>query len=247
MISADMYFEEAKKAIDKLKTTQIDKIGEAGKVLAESILNGGVVHIFGTGHSRAFAMEMAGRAGGLIPMHAIMMDKLAFKGGVTEEELRSPEFERKPEVAHRLWDLYSIDERDSFIIISNSGRNGAIVEFASMVKKKKMPLIVITSMEHSTRTTSRHPSGKRLYELGDIVIDNCGPEGDALIPVPGLPMKACSISSITGAFIAQGLTAEIVKNYTEKGLIPPLYISANIDGGDEHNNKLKKEYVGRIE
>ena len=247
MINADIYFEEAGKVIAELKTTQIDKIREAGKVLAESILNGGVVHIFGTGHSKVFSMEMSGRAGGLIPMHAIMMDKLVFEGGVTEEELRSPEFERDPEVAHRLWGLYSIDERDAFIVISNSGRNGAIVEFASMVKERKMPLIVITSMEHSSRTTSRHPSGKKLYEFGDIVIDNYGPEGDSLIPVEGLPMKACSISSITGAFIAQGLTAEIVKNYIEKGRVPPLYISSNIDGGDAHNNKLKKEYAGRIE
>lgn len=246
MINSELFFQEAVKVVDKLRLSQMERIKEAGNLLAENLLGGGVVHIFGTGHSKAFSMELCHRAGGVIPMHRITLDDLALRGVVSSNDLANPELERDLNIAHKLWDLYRIEEKDAFIIASNSGRNGAIVEFARMVKERNMPLVVVTSMEHTTATTSRHPSGKKLYEFGDIVIDNCGPEGDALLEVEGLPMKGCSISSITGAFIAQGLTAEIIRNYKEKGVTPPVLISSNIDGGDEHNLRLKKLYEGRI-
>ncbi|MTI47121.1 sugar isomerase domain-containing protein [Sporosalibacterium faouarense] len=245
-INAEVFFKEAYKILDELKETQMEKIKEASYILTESISRDGVIHIFGSGHSKAFAMELVYRAGGLVPMHRVTLDDLALKGDLSAEDLLDPQIERDPENAHKLWNLYEIHPQDAFIIVSNSGRNGTIVEFASMVKEKNMPLIVVTSIAHSKDTVSRHNSGKKLYELGDVVIDNCGPKGDALIPVEGLRMKACSISSITGAFIAQGLTAETINNFKEKGVTPPVFISANVDGGDQHNDALRAKYEGRI-
>lgn len=246
MVNSKLFFKEAYKIIDKLEHTQMDNIIAAGKLLTDCIKNNGVIHIFGSGHSKAFAMEMVYRAGGLVPTHRISLDDLALKGLISGDDLSAPEIERDPENAHKLWSLYNIEPQDAFIIVSNSGRNGTIVEFASMVKEKNMPLIVVTSMEHTKSASSRHKSGKNLYELGDIVIDNCGPTGDALLQVEGLSMKACSISSITGAFIAQGLTAEIIGNLKESGITPPVFISANVDNGDDHNNALRAKYEGRI-
>ena len=115
-----------------------------------------------------------------------------------------------------------------------------------MVKERNMPLIVVTSMKHTKSVSSRHESGKNLYEFGDVVIDNCGPIGDALLQVESLLMKVCSISSIAGAFIAQGLTAEIIGNLKESGITTPVFISANVDNGDDYNNALRAKYEGRI-
>lgn len=246
MINAEVFFKNAFEVLDKVKNTQLEKIKEASAILADAIANDGVVHIFGTGHSKAFAMELANRAGGLVPMHRVTLDDLSLRGILPSEDLLDPQIERDPTNAHKLWELYDIRPQDAFIIVSNSGRNGTIVEFASMVKDKKMPLIVVTSLEHSQSTTSRHSSGKMLYEFGDVIIDNCGPEGDALIPVEGLSMKACSISSVTGACIAQGITAEIINILKGKGIVPPVLISANVDGGDKHNDDLRAKYEGRI-
>ncbi|WP_432666974.1 SIS domain-containing protein [Wukongibacter baidiensis] len=246
MIDSRNFFKEAEKSIEKLKATQVENIEKAAKMLTERMLNNGVVHIFGTGHSKCFAMELVNRAGGLVPMNKIVLDDLALKGIIPSVDLKDPSFERNPNNARKLWELYNIQKNDAFIIVSNSGRNGSIVEFASIVKEKAMPLIVVTSMEHTRSIDSRHPSGKKLYELGDVVIDNCGPVGDALMPVADMKIKACSISSITGAFIAQALTAEIVKGYLEKGETPPILISYNVDNADEHNDKLLKKYEGRI-
>lgn len=246
MIDSKVFFTETEKILENLKDKQMDNIDKAAKLLTERMLNNGVVHIFGTGHSKCFAMELSNRAGGLVPMHRITLDDLALNGVIKGVDLKDPTLERRPEIAHKLWDMYQIEKEDAFIIVSNSGRNGSIVEFASMVKEKGMPLVVVTSMKHTKSVDSRHPSGKNLYEFGDVVIDNCGPKGDSLIPIDGIDMKACSISSITGGFIAQAITAEIIKGYLEKGLTPPILISFNVDGSDEHNENLFKKYEGRI-
>ncbi|MTI65523.1 MAG: SIS domain-containing protein [Firmicutes bacterium] len=246
MINSNAFFKNVEKNIEKLKYTQKDNIIEAAKILTDRLLDDGVVHIFGTGHSKCFAMEMCNRAGGLVPMHRITLDDLALKGIIKGVDLKDPTLERRTDVAYKLWNLYKIQKNDAFIIVSNSGRNGSIVEFASIVKERKMPLIVVTSLKHTESVDSRHPSGKKLYQYGDVVIDNCGPKGDALIPLEGIDIKACSVSSITGGFIAQALTAEIIKGYLDKNINPPILISFNVDGADEHNQKLLKKYEGRI-
>lgn len=246
MIDGNKFFDEAMESIEKLRNTQMENIMKSSKILTKRMLKGGVVHIFGTGHSKCFGMEMCKRAGGLVPMNRITLDDLALNGIIESVDLKDPTLERNPDIAHRLWELYKIEEKDAFVIVSNSGRNGSIVEFASLVKEKGMPLIVVTSLEHTKSVESRHPSGKKLYEFADVVINNCGPKGDALIPINDMNIKGCSISSITGGFIAQALTAEIIKEYIEKGLEPPILISFNVDGSDKHNENLFKKYEGRI-
>jgi uncharacterized phosphosugar-binding protein len=92
---------------------------------------------------------------------------------------------------------------------------------------------------------SRHPSGKKLYEYADIVIDNCGPFGDTLLELPG-GGKACSISSLSGVLIEQMLTAETIRNLIARGIDPPVFISANVPGGIEQGETLRRRYEGRI-
>jgi len=244
-LSAPLLFQEAQAAVAKLQTTQMEQIRKAGELLAGAIQNDGVIHVFGTGHSRAFAMEMSNRAGGLVPCNAIDTEILFLRQVLPATMWHSPELERDPETAHKLLAQYDIRPADAFIIVSNSGRNGSTVELAMQVKKHGHPLIVVTSMAHTTQVTSRHPGGKKLYELADIAIDNCGPFGDAAIPLDGHDYSVCAVSSITGALIAQGLTAEIIGCLQRAGAEVPVLISANVDGGDAHNDRLRAKYAGR--
>jgi uncharacterized phosphosugar-binding protein len=244
-VSATDFFAAARDAIARVEATQIPAIQRASAVLAERMRSGGVVQVFGSGHSKAFSMEMSGRAGGLVPTHAMYLSDLALTGRFAAEEMRDPSFERRPEVARELVGLYDIRPGDAFIIVSNSGRNGVTVEMALIAAEMRLPVVVVTSVAHTSAVTSRHPSGKRLIDLGDVVIDNCAPLGDAVLDT-GYGTKVCAVSSVTGAMIAQALTAEIAADYQRHGAEPPVMISANVDGADDHNARLRAPYGSRI-
>jgi len=106
-------------------------------------------------------------------------------------------------------------------------------------------LIAITSVEHTERVSPRHPSGKRLADIADVVLDNGAPYGDTLLPLPGGGTVG-AISSITSALLGQLVMVEVVRQLQAAGEVPPIYLSANVPGGDEHNHTLESRYAGRI-
>ncbi|MFC9694809.1 SIS domain-containing protein [Kribbella sp. NPDC056951] len=227
-------------------TEQIDgPIQQAAELFVTSLRANGVIQAFGSGHSEALAMEIAGRAGGLIATNRIALRDLVLLGGEPAELLRSAELERDPSYSRKLYELSAAREGDVFVIASNSGVNGSIVELANVVKENGHPLIAITSLQHTAGVDSRHPSGKKLIDFADVVLDNQAPYGDSVLDLPG-GGKVCAVSSITAALIAQMLVAEVLRRLTAAGETPPVYLSANIPGGDEHNNALEAQYAGRI-
>ena len=246
-INMDLFYEEMLKVVDVLEGKEMDNIRKASEVCAETIAQGGVVHVFGSGHSVGFGMELAGRPGSLVPFHTIVTSDFVLHGKVSLAEFKDPDniFERRADIADRLYDLYDIRPQDSFIIISNSGINGVVIDFAIKAKQEGHKVIVVTSWQHTSAEASRHPSGKKLYEMGDVVIDNCGPQGDALIET-GKIEKICSISSITGAFIAQSITTETCRLLSERGVELPLLLSEDSEENRKHNAELRQKYAGRI-
>lgn len=242
-IGTETIFEAIKGIVSQVEKSQTGNMKTAGSRLADSLLEGGIIHVFGAGHSRAFGMEMCGRAGGLAPMKLIGLEDVA--AASVGQGLNLVELERDPNTAHRLMELHDMRPEDALIIVSNSGRNGSSVELALECKRRGIPVVAVTSMAHSGQTDSRHPSGKKLYEIADVVIDNCCPYGDVLLDIPQLQEKTGSASSVVGAMIAQSLTAEIIGRFIQAERTPPVYISANVDGGDEHNRKIVQAYAHR--
>ncbi|WP_423065574.1 sugar isomerase domain-containing protein [Devosia sp. CN2-171] len=233
-------------------TTRIQRLGtEKGPIEAaitavtDAVAAGGVVQAFGTGHSEAFAMEIAGRAGGLIAANRIPLRALVLRGGKTISDLGGAALERDPDVAENLLSLYDIQPNDIFMIASNSGVNGSIVGLALAAKARGHKVIAVTSFDHTLKVTPKHPSGKRLMEVADIAIDNLAPFGDSTLKLEG-GFGVGAVSSITAAFIAQRITIGVAEELLRRGKTPPLYISANIPGGDEHNRALEDLYGERI-
>jgi uncharacterized phosphosugar-binding protein len=159
--------------------------------------------------------------------------------------LQGATLERDESVVDELYGLYSFEPADVFVIASNSGVNGSIVGLALRAKADGHPVIAVTSLEHTNAVTPKHNSGKRLAEVADVVIDNRAPFGDTTIGL-GDGLSAGAVSSITSAYIAQLLTLGAAQRLRDAGEAPPLYISANIPGGDTHNDALKAQYGDRI-
>ncbi|MGC5334283.1 sugar isomerase domain-containing protein [Micromonospora sp. DT62] len=243
-VKAEDFLAVVTATMHRVAESQREAVGRAADLIAEAVRADGVVHAFGTGHSEALAMEIAGRAGGLVPTNRIALRDLVLRGGAPADVL-GPLLERDPSVAHRLYELAPVSPRDVFVLASNSGVNGAMVEFASLVREKGHGLVAITSAQHSGQMASRHPSGRKLADFADVVLDNGAPYGDATLPLPGGGAVG-AVSSITAALLAQQITVEVVARLLAAGERPPVYLSANIAGGDEHNNALEARYAGRI-
>lgn len=238
-------------AFDAVVETQQPAIAAAAALVVASLRAGGVVQVFGTGHSRSFAMEIAGRAGGLVPANRISITDLVFYGDLTPAAVLDPHLERDPSLAASLLAVHDIRPADVFLICSNSGGNGSTVELARLVKEHGHPLVAVTSMDHTSKITSRHPSGLRLFELADVVIDNRGVFGDAELPLPAGPDgeergAVLATSTVTSALIAQLLVTEVCGLLLEAGEEVPVLISANIPGGDAHNDRLRERYGSRV-
>ena len=215
-------------------------------LIARSLDAGGIVQAFGTGHSQAFAMEIAGRAGGLIPTNSIALRDLVYFGGRDVSVLSDgASLEREPGIVDELWETVRPHREDVFVIASNSGVNGSVVGIALKAKEHGHAVIAVTSLDHTTRVTPKHPSGARLSEVADVVIDNLAPYGDSTLTLDG-GVRVGAVSSITAAFIAQLLTLGVAERIAASGAVPPIYLSANIPDGDEHNHRLESTYGDRL-
>ncbi|MEV4287239.1 SIS domain-containing protein [Nonomuraea bangladeshensis] len=238
------YVNEVLELARRVADSQAEPVRRAAALLVAALRAGGVVQAFGSGHSEAIAMEIAGRAGGLVPSNRLSPRDLVLYGGHPPGVL-TPELERDPAVAHEIYALAPVSPEDVFVLISSSGINGAVVELARLVKDRGHPLIALTSVAHSTGMTSRHPSGAKLMDLADVVLDNGAPYGDAILDLPGGGSYG-AVSTITSALLAQLVVAEAVDELVALGETPPVYLSVNVTGGDEHNKALESRYQGRI-
>ncbi|MFI6389375.1 sugar isomerase domain-containing protein [Nonomuraea sp. NPDC050540] len=223
---------------------QEHQVRQAARLIVTSLRGGGVVNAFGSGHSEAIAMEIAGRAGGLVPSNRLSPRDLVLYGGQPVSVLTS-ELERDPKIAQQIYDLAPVEPQDVFVLISSSGVNGTVVELARIVKERGHTLIALTSVEHSGAMPSRHPSGRKLLDLADVVLDNGSPYGDAILELPGGGTYG-AVSTVTSALLAQMVVTTAVEELVALGETPPVYLSVNVTGGDEHNKALESRYAGRI-
>ena len=228
--------------LDKLEQTQEQAIDAVAKVCADAIQAGGLLYFFGTGHAHMLCEEPFYRAGGMACVSPILEpSQMLHQGGA-----KSSALERLPELGSTVVAESGVGEKDVLFLISNSGRNSVPIDGALEGKKRGATTVAITSMTHSSAVTSRHPSGKRLFEVCDYVLDNCGVYGDACIELPGLTQAISPTSTVLGAALIHLLMTETVRLLLERGVMPPVFASANTDEGDKANKAVIAEYKKRI-
>lgn len=233
----EQYYEETVRILDKAVKTQASTIQEAAEKLAASLAAGQVCHVFGSGHSAMIAREVFGRAGGLVPVNQIQDP---------DEGLA----ERVEGYGTALFDAYrrayGFEAGEVLIVISNSGINPAPIEIAQAGSEAGGIVVSITNVAQSRASQSRHSSGKRLFEVSDIVIDNGCVAGDAAVYVEKLGERVGPTSTLAGAMLINLLMVATVEKMIVAGQRPPVLRSQNLPGTDEWNEKLKERYRGRI-
>jgi len=231
------YVNKLRALIDEVLSSEATKIESLAKKIAASLVNGGVLHVFGSGHSAMIAKEVVHRAGGLMPINLIpdpaegMAERVEGYGSV---------------LIQRYYEKYGFQEGEVLIVVSTSGRNPLPIEIALGAKAKGVFTIAITSVEYSRAFPSRHSSGKHLFEVVDSVIDNHVPVGDAVVEIPGIEQKVGPVSTIIGALVMNMIIVRTTEEILALGSMPPILLSQNLDGADEHNRALQRKYRHRL-
>lgn len=242
MSKAIEYLENLQRIFARVMTEQLDNIENAARAVADTLENSGRIHTFGTGHSHMLAEELFYRAGGLVNVNPILETSLMLH----ESASKSTELERLEGYGEILFEHHSIKNNDILFLFSNSGRNGVAIDLGIIARERGIKTVVITNMEHTMQGASRHSSGKKLYELGDIVIDNCGCHGDASVRIEEINRSVAPTSTAVGAAVLNAIEARAVELMLVDGYTPEVFSSSNVDGGDEINNAFVAKYKKEI-
>lgn len=236
----DDYLKAAQAQLAAVANTQRAAMDRAADWVGETLMNDRFLYAFGSGHSHALSEEVFYRAGGLARVIPILDGNLM----VHISASASTDWERKEGYAKQVLARYPMTTGDLLFIISNSGRNSVPVEMALEAKSRGARVIAISSAEYVAKVTSRHSSGKKLTDIADLIIDNCGPAGDAVVSVEGLPQRIGPTSTISSAFILHAISVEAAARVVAAGGKPEVWGSANSDS--TNNDAIMSRYKGKI-
>jgi uncharacterized phosphosugar-binding protein len=235
------FLSRATRGLEELGRREAKHLAQGSAWMADAIEAGGLVRVFGTGHSRLLVEEVFFRAGGLAPVDAILEDGVSGYHDVAKSEF-TERLEGYGEliVAHR-----RLAPPDLLIVVSQSGRNAVPIEVAQGGRERGVRTIGITSLAHAAAQPSRHSSGLHLHEVVDLAIDNGSPAGDCAVTLPnGVP--AGPLSTVLGAAIVQMLVIGAADELLARGIEPPVFRSGNVDGGRDVSQALLDRYWDRI-
>lgn len=242
-MSAQAYFTEALAALEQVAQSQATPIIAAADRLVEAITGGKSIYAFGASHSFMVVEEMVYRTGGLMLINPIYPHGMNL---FVRPMTATSRLERIPGLGAELLASAPVQAGDVLMIASTSGRNAVVIDMAIAARERGLHTIGITALAYTRGVASRHPSGKKLADLCDLVIDNGAPYGDAAVSVPGFPQKTGPLSSLTAIAVVNAIVAETVAKLVARGITPPVFMSANLDGGDAFNAKLLQENRHRI-
>ena len=233
---ADLYHERAGRLLENARSLNAPVIARLAPVIGQSIARGGVVHTFGSGHSELISREIIGRAGGLVCVTGIIDPT----GGFIEN---LPGYGER--LAERYDRQYQMIAGETVIVISNSGKNASPIDVALYAKARGLTVAALTCLSMSRAAASQHPSGKRLFEVADHVLDNGGVPGDAIVEVAD-GISAGPTSTLIGCSVLNWLMLEVVEWLRSNGHPLPVLRSQNLPGSVEHNRELALRYKGRL-
>lgn len=238
------YLEEAIALLTRIKDEEIRAIDQAAEIIADAIQNGNNLFAFGCTHSSLPIQDLVYRAGGLMLVNPI------FAPGIASLDIKpttmSSAIEQMEGYARVILDNSPAQAGDVLIVVSVSGRNAVPVELAQLAHERGLKVIGVTSREYSQAVSSRHPSGKKMHDFADIVLDNKAPKGDAVLASDKVPQKFTPVSGVTSTALLHALVAAAIQQLIERDIVPPVFLAANVDGGAEYNARLLKQYRDHI-
>jgi uncharacterized phosphosugar-binding protein len=235
------YLLEVERLVREATDRNATAVSKSAELMASAIADGRVLYVFGASHAGILTQDLFYRAGGLVPIEPIMPAGLM----LNERPItRTSHLERLPGFAEVVLRDLPIRDGDVLLVVSVSGRNAVAVEMCIGARERGAQVVALTSLPYSQSVAARGED--RLFEVADIVLDLGGHVGDAAIKLDGLDQPVGPTSTAVGSAILHGVMVEVAARLLERGIQPPVFRSANLDGADERNAALMKAYRGRL-
>jgi uncharacterized phosphosugar-binding protein len=250
-VGAREYLDDITERLQRVRRTQLQALEQAARLCARTIAAGGLVHLFGTGHGSIPALEAFPRTGSFIGWHPIVEPALGphlrvgGEGGVHQFRF----LQAAEGFGRAILDAQPVHRDDAFVLSSHSGVNPVVVEVAVLVKERGLPVVAVTSVEHSRQVTSRHSSGRRLFEVADVVIDTQAPFGDAVVEIAGLGQRVAAVSTALACAVVNALIAETAAVLVREGQSPLVLGHIDREGktvAPELRDRYRQEYLRRL-
>jgi uncharacterized phosphosugar-binding protein len=218
---------------------QEGNIVKAAEWFSKSILEGRMVHMFASGHSRILIEEMWPRYGSFPGFNPIVELSLTFHNLVVgaNGQRQAMFLENVPGLAGRILRNFDVSPQDCALVVSSSGCNVVPVEMAELFQQRKIKVVAIITKEHSLKSKSKRPDGKKLGDFADVVLDTGAPAGDAMVHIDGLDTPVAPGSTVGGVLIVNAIKAELARLLTEAGQ-PPKVLTAAVVVGEERAKEL---------
>lgn len=237
------YFERITAIQTQVMAQELDNIESAGKLFADTIEKGNAIYAFGASHAGILAEEMFYRTGGLALVNPIFSPTLMLN---TRPVNVTSQMERVDGFGRVIFEGSKARAGDTILLHSVSGRNTVSIDMAEAAREAGLNIVVVTNMTYTKGVTSRHKSGKNLYQYADILIDNHGDFEDSAIELHGMGQKSGATSSVVGCMIVNMVLLSAIGHLQDKGIDPPVFRSANVDGGDAFNARIFEQYKDQI-
>jgi len=230
--------------LTRIAETQAAAIAEASRLCADAIGAGHLVHLFGSGHSRIPVEEMFPRYGSYPGFNPIVELSMTFHTQVVgaNGQRQAMFIERTEGLAEAILANYRLEPPDAMIVFSAGGLSAVPIEMAQGARRRGLPVVAVTSVQHSLEAEPGHSSGTRLLDHADVVVDLCTPPGDALVTVDGLDTPVGPGSTIAAVAIANELKVETAALLVERDAMPPVLASAAVVGPDRSRQLFDEAY-----
>jgi uncharacterized phosphosugar-binding protein len=237
------YVDKCRSIADKVES-QHDKLALAAQWFAQSILSGGIVHVFGSGHSRIMVEELWPRYGSFPGFNPIVELSLTYHNNVVgaNGQRQAMFLENVPGLAERILRNFGMDAKDSALVVSSGGCNIVPIEMAEEFQKKGIKVVALITKDHLEKSTSRRKDGKKLNDFADLVLDSGAPVGDSMISIPGLDTPVSPGSTIGGVMIVNAIKAELARLLTEGGQAPKVLTAPALVGADRAKTLFESAY-----
>lgn len=245
--TSKFYYETIASVLKEIEEKEQESLDRAAVILAQAVAEDKLINVIGPGgHSNLAAEEVLWRAGGLAPVNPILDPGTILMFGAK----RSNYIERTPGYAKAVLDAYDVKKGDVLVIVNAYGINAMTIDCALECRERGATSIGITSTafgQHVPKDApSRHPSGKNLYDLVDVFINNYLPLGDAVVEVEGIFQKMGPTSTYCNAFAINLLMIRTAEKLNAMGIKPPVWTSANLPEGDQLNKQYEEKYFPRV-